>query len=53
MFCIKPLNRLTRAEVLELARSAAERGDPNANPFETGTDQYEWFELEYQELQAA
>lgn len=36
---IKPLHTLTRAEIRELAQSAADRGDSliESNPFQTGT----------------
>lgn len=47
---IKPLHQATRAETRDMARAAAERGEPlaEANPFEPGTPQSLQFSTDYQ-----
>lgn len=48
MQSIRPLESLSRAEVRELARAAAERCDQHINPFKPGTNNYEYWEQDYQ-----
>ena len=48
---IKPLHQATRGEIRDMARAAAERGEPlaEANPFEPGTPQCLDFSTDYHE----
>ena len=49
MHSIRHLDTLTRTEVRELARAAAERHDQHANPFEPGTPNHRHYEFDSQE----
>lgn len=52
---IRPLKELSREEVEDLARTAADNGEPlpAANPFELGTERSAWFVTAYWARDAA
>lgn len=55
MNTITPVHALTREEVADLARNAADNNVPlpKANVFEPGTDPWSWFNQAYWERDAA